>query len=209
MLSAQAITSAHDHLTALWHAETPSAQDCGTLLDTNSPWPEFANVLAGQHLANFKLWHAEDDARSPGATDHDIVGSKRYIDKVNQQRNDLAERCDLLLMEYLRARDLPQLDAPLHSETPGLMIDRLSILSLKLFHTAEEITRPGAPAGHAERNRSRYAILLEQRGNLANCLDELWSDILCRRRRIHLYQQLKMYNDPELNPRQYNARTSG
>jgi len=80
------------------------------------------------------------------------------------------------------------------------MIDRLSILALKIFHTAEETNRPSATPEHHERNRERLAVLNEQRDDLATCLAELWTDITSSRRRFKLYRQLKMYNDPALNP---------
>ncbi len=83
------------------------------------------------------------------------------------------------------------------------MIDRLSILSLKIYHTREESCREDAPAGHAERNCERLVILEEQRADLAHCLDTLWSDILAGKRRFKLYRQMKMYNDPSLNPAIY------
>ena len=78
---------------------------------------------------------------------------KRRIDRTNQRRNDLAEELDRCLLEWLAERGLPNPAAPLHSESPGLMIDRLSILALKIYHTREEAERADAPAGHAERNR--------------------------------------------------------
>jgi hypothetical protein len=83
------------------------------------------------------------------------------------------------------------------------MIDRLSILALKIYHTREEAERAGAPAGHAERNLERLAILEEQRADLAACLDALWRETLAGTRRFKLYRQLKMYNDPSLNPAIY------
>ncbi len=104
-----------------------------------------SQIVAAQHLANFELWHEEDKARAPGATDHDIAVVKHSIDRINQRRNDLAEACDVLLMQWLAARALPHRRRRAHSETPGLIIDRLSILSLKLFHTQEEIDRTDAP----------------------------------------------------------------
>jgi hypothetical protein len=204
MLSAVAIASAQDHYTALWHAEEPALPSA-----TNTGEDLFVRTVAEQHLANFQLWHAEDQARSPAADDHEIARVKRYIDRTNQRRNDLMEQCDVHLMDHLRARNLPDANAPLHSETPGLMIDRLSILSLKIFHTAEEIERPHAPEGHAERNRERHRILLAQRSDLAGCLDNLWKQILAGERRIQLYLQLKMYNDPALNPVRYNSGGAG
>ncbi|HKR27795.1 MAG TPA: DUF4254 domain-containing protein [Acidobacteriaceae bacterium] len=163
-----------------------------------------STVLA-QHRANFELWHTEDRARAPQASASDIAEVKRNIDRYNQQRNDLAERCDALLLQSLRERSLPNPAAELHSESPGLMIDRLSILALKIYHTREEIERPGAPAGHAERNRDRLALLIEQREDLVGCLDRLRDDLLAGRRRFKIYRQLKMYNDPTLNPAIYGA----
>jgi hypothetical protein len=128
---------------------------------------------------------------------------KRRIDQTNQLRNDLAEELDRTLLHWLSPRDLPNPNAPLHSESPGLIIDRLSILALKIYHTREETERGGALPNHAERNRDRLAILLEQRADLASCLDSLWYDTLAGTRRFKLYRQLKMYNDPALNPAIY------
>lgn len=187
----------HDDRTALWHAEPPSLpqESHGAFLDT---------VIA-QHLANFELWHAEDQARAPQATDHDIAQIKHAIDRINQRRNDLAEQCDILLLDHLQALDLPNPKAELHSESPGLIIDRLSILALKLFHTAEEMERDNAPAGHAQRNLERHRILTEQRNDLIRCLDRLWQQTLAGQRGFKLYRQLKMYNDPALNPSVYKS----
>jgi len=89
-----------------------------------------------------------------------------------------------------------------------LMIDRLSILALKIYHTREEAERKDAPAGHADRNRDRLAFLQEQRGDLAGCLDALWQQTLKGTRRFKLYRQLKMYNDPTLNPAIYSKQAA-
>ena len=158
---------------------------------------ELETLTLAQHRANFDLWHREDTARDPEATDSQIASIKRAIDALNQQRNDLVERIDLLLVE---AAGEQAREAPLHSETPGLMIDRLSILTLKLYHTEQETLRPEALADHRERNRLRLQVLLEQRRDLADALGALWADVLAGRRRFKLYRQMKMYNDPALNP---------
>jgi hypothetical protein len=108
-----------------------------------------------------------------------------------------------MLLNYLEERELPNPTAPLNSESPSLIVDRLSILSLKIYHSREEAARENAPDGHAERNSARLAILEEQRADLAGCLDALWRETLAGRRRFKLYLQLKMYNDPSLNPAIY------
>ena len=158
--------------------------------------PTGSHRVARQHRANFDLWHIEDEARTPGATDTDLAGVKRRIDTTNQLRNDLAEDLDRALLDWLAPQQSAQPDAPLNSESPGLIIDRLSILALKIYHTREEAERTDAPPGHAERNRDRLAILEEQRADLAQCLDALWRETLAGTRRFKLYRQLKMYNDP-------------
>jgi Protein of unknown function (DUF4254) len=198
MLTLANIAALHDELTTRWHQEAIE-----TWLPPSSPSSAWIALVAKQHLANFELWHTEDAARTPGATDADLARVKRRIDETNQRRNDLSEQIDQQLLDSLASQSLPNPDAPLHSESPGLMIDRLSILALKIFHTREETQRTGAPQGHAERNRERLQVLAAQRGDLAACLDQLWAETLAGTRRFKLYRQLKMYNDPALNPAVY------
>jgi len=150
-----------------------------------------------QHRANFDLWHQEDEARCPDVPDSTIAHVKHAIDQLNQQRNDLVEQIDLALLAQAGAQNEA---APLHSETPGLIVDRLSILALKIYHTAEEAHRASASEQHRDRNLERLHILEQQRDDLAVCLDQLWQQILHGERRFRLYRQMKMYNDPDLNP---------
>jgi len=207
MLSANEIAALHDQLIRAWHQapgnpvedRLPSA---GSSPDSGAI-PDWSGPVARQHRANFDLWHIEDEARSPGASDAELAGVKRRIDRTNQLRNDLAEELDRALLGWLEARGLPNPAAQLHSESPGLIVDRLSILALKIYHTREEAGREDAPPGHAARNRDRLAILEQQRQDLAGCLDSLWRETLAGTRRFKLYRQLKMYNDPSLNPAIY------
>ncbi len=201
MLSANEIVSLHDELTRAWHYLTrESDEGAQPHLEASSDW---ADLVTRQHRANFDLWHIEDEARAPGVTEAELADVKRQVDLTNQRRNDLAEELDRMLIAWLESNGLPNCNAPLHSESPGLIIDRLSILALKIYHTREEAERTAAPAGHAERNRERLGILTEQRADLANCLDDLWRETLTGTRRFKLYRQMKMYNDPSLNPAVY------
>ena len=165
----------------------------------------FESLLEEEHRANFELWHAEDRARDPVAEDATIVAVKRVIDRTNQRRNDLVEQMDEHLL--VCAGELVA-DAPLHSETPGMMLDRLSILALKIFHTEEQIARPSAGEAHRRWNEQRLATLEEQRADLVKALADLFTEVARGERRFKVYRQLKMYNDPELNPLIYTAPAS-
>ena len=132
------IPALHDQLTLRWHMEAFEIWQ--------PPADEWTSLVARQHLANFELWHTEDAARTPGASDTDLARVKRRIDETNQRRNDLSEEIDGMLLASLAEERLPKATAPLHSESPGLMIDRLSILALKLKYD-EQATHPVQPAG--------------------------------------------------------------
>jgi hypothetical protein len=183
-----------DQWTTVWHYQP-------YVPETTDP---FEAAIESLHRANFELWHQEDKARDPGAGDAAIAAAKRAIDAINQRRNDQMERCDTFLLEELSAEELPNPKAELHSETPGLMLDRLSILSLKMYHTQAETERIPSPPGHRERNLRRLAILESQRNDLAACIDRLWQRVLNGEARFQVYRQLKMYNDPDLNPVLYD-----
>jgi hypothetical protein len=203
MLSADAIVNLQDQGTHNWHRAPQDGNHAAPAASGAAPAAEWLEAVARQHRANFDLWHIEDEARTPGASDAELAGVKRRVDRANQLRNDLAEALDRRLLGWLEPQGLPNPKAELHSESPGLIIDRLSILSLKIYHTREEAERPDAPPGHNARNRERLGILEEQRADLAGCLEALWRETLKGTRRFKLYRQLKMYNDPSLNPAIY------
>jgi hypothetical protein len=196
MLAFFDISAIHDQFTRSWHTD-PAA----TWVNSAS---SVETLVVEQHRQNFALWHEEDRARSPRVSAEEIAAIKRNIDALNQARNDLVEAIDRELLQQLPRQDGNE-EIPLHSETPGMIIDRLSILSLKIFHTQEEVQRAGAPEEHVNRNRERLSFLLEQRQDLQKCFQNLWNELSSGRKRFKLYRQLKMYNDPELNPEIYQA----
>ena len=195
MPDALLITRMQNEMTAALH-ETDGQLTIETSADG------LISVAMAQHEANFELWHEEDKARVPAVADAEIARIKHAIDGLNQRRNDLVEKMDIWLLDRLDQNP----GAPLHSETPGLMIDRLSILALKIYHTREETHRASATEAHRQRNAERLALLEEQRDDLAGCLDTLWGEVLNGTRRFKLYRQMKMYNDPELNPAVYSQK---
>src|ERR1700733_14571014 len=121
-LNSLQITGLQDRCTAVWHQEAPAVAPSLT---------GFERTVAEQHLANFELWHAEDMARVPQASDHDLARIKRFIDHANQRRNDLTEQCDVFLLDFLSQQNLPAPAAELHSEPPGLILDRLPLLTAR------------------------------------------------------------------------------
>lgn len=192
MLDAFAISGMQDERTLAWHGTESELRAEGLM-----------ELAISQHRANFDLWHEEDKARDPHATDAEIAAVKHAIDRLNQRRNDLVEKIDESLLALAGAQNAK---APLHSETPGMMIDRLSILALKIYHTREEAQRATATEAHRVKNAARLAVLEEQRRDLAGCLNALWLEVKAGTRRFKLYRQMKMYNDPELNPVMYGGR---
>lgn len=189
MLDAVSLTEMHDEKTGAWHRGGKDAEVDNLM-----------GLAVAQHRANFDLWHEEDKARDPDASDAEIVKVKHAIDALNQRRNDLVQQIDELLLASAGEQNTA---APLHSETPGMMIDRLSILALKIYHTQEEAHRNSATDAHRRKNVARLGVLEEQRADLAGCLDALWKEVIAGTRRFKLYRQMKMYNDPELNPAIY------
>jgi len=200
MLTSLEITRLHDEANLRWHQEPPAPNP-----PTPAPDAPLVELALAHHRANFDLWHEEDKAREPDVSDAAITRVKHAIDALNQRRNDLVELMD---RQMLAAAGEQTPSAPLHSESPGLIIDRLSILALKLYHTDEETHRPTACESHRQQNRARLILLEEQRDDLACCFDLLWQEVLSGRRRFKLYRQMKMYNDPELNPAVYSHKSS-
>ena len=164
-------------------------------------------AIEDNHRCNGLLWGEEDLARRRHAPDADIAGNKRAIDRYNQQRNDAIERIDEAL-SILYSEKMNSKDARLSSETPGAMIDRLSILSLKIHHMRLQTQRTDVDRSHVEECTLKLDRLIEQRTDLATCLDRLLAECARGESRFKIYRQFKMYNDPKLNPAVYGEKKS-
>lgn len=162
------------------------------------------------HRNNVALWDEEDKARRTDVPDTAIAACKRRIDRFNQSRNDAVEKLDEAISAWLSTRpNAGAPDAPLSSETPGAMIDRLSILALKIHHMRLQAHRDDEDDAHRARCADRLRVLIEQRADLASCLDRLLDAMVAGSARFRVYRQYKMYNDPRLNPQLYGRRARG
>jgi hypothetical protein len=155
--------------------------------------------IDSNHRYNSLLWDEEDRARRVDAAAAEIAASKRLIDRHNQLRNDAVEAIDEAILAQLAPVGHDD-GARLSSETAGAMIDRLSILALKIFHMRKQTRRPDASTAHIDTCRARLQWLTAQRNDLACCLDQLLNDAQSGHAYFKIYRQFKMYNDPALNP---------
>ena len=178
--------------TALWH-------DGATPPESTAPW----QAIEHNHRMNFDLWHEEDVARRDDLGAERVRQAKRVIDRCNQERNDAMEQIDGWLMTRIPPATS---GASLHSETPGMMLDRLSILALKLYHMRLEAERASATEEHHRKCRDRCLVLEEQTRDLKRCVEVLLGQLQSGECRFKLYKQLKMYNDATLNPQLYGGQ---
>jgi len=145
----------------------------------------------------------EDVVRNPNIDPVEGLSWKRRIDAQNQVRTDMVEFIDgYFLNLYQGVSALP--DAKINTESPAWAIDRLSILALKIYHMQEEAERESASAEHRAQCQTKLNVLLSQREDLSTSIDELLADIEAGKKYMKVYKQMKMYNDPSLNPVLYN-----
>ncbi len=166
------------------------------------PEDAFLRLVGENHRRNYDLWHEEDIARRDDLGSERVHQAKRAIDRFNQQRNDFIEQMDKALVAALSPRD----DVPANSETPGMIIDRLSILSLKEYHMEEQTLRTDASAAHIASCAHKLGVIRRQRTDLTGSLQTLLDETRAGARTFRVYYQFKMYNDPALNPQLYGKR---
>lgn len=152
-------------------------------------------------------WHLEDIIRNPGIDPREALAIKRRIDSSNQERTDVVEYIDSYFLNLYGAIT-PMQNASINTESPAWAIDRLSILALKIYHMKIETQREDATPEHLAACRQKLSVLLEQRKDLSTAIDDLIRDIREGRKLMKVYRQMKMYNDPALNPVLYQQQTS-
>ena len=151
-------------------------------------------------------WHMEDLIREPEIDPAKGMELKRRIDQSNQNRTDLVELIDsFFLTQFADVALMP--DASLNTETPAWAVDRFSILSLKIYLMEEETLRTDASAEHLDKCRRKLDTLREQKADLAGAIDTLLDDLAAGRKKMKLYKQMKMYNDPATNPVLYQKKS--
>ena len=150
-------------------------------------------------------WHLEDLIRDPQIDPVEALVLKRRIDRSNQERTDMVEYIDSYFLDKFKDVAIES-GAKINTESPAWAIDRLSILALKIYHMAQEVNRTDVSAKHVEECRRKLDILLQQRTDLTNAIEELLADMAAGHKYMKVYKQMKMYNDPELNPVLYAAK---
>ncbi len=151
-------------------------------------------------------WHLEDIIRDPEINPTEALKIKRRIDKSNQERTDLVELIDSYFLDQYKDIKI-QPNARINTESPAWAIDRLSILALKIYHMQQEVDRKDSDANHHEQVSKKLDILLAQREDLSIAIEELLEDIEAGNKYMKVYKQMKMYNDPALNPVLYGKES--
>ena len=152
-------------------------------------------------------WHLEDIIRDPNIDPVKALAIKRRIDRSNQDRTDLVELIDSYFLDKFSNVNVKP-DATINTESPAWAVDRLSILALKIFHMRIEAERKDTPSAQQELCRSKLAVLMEQKKDLSGAIDMLLDDMAAGRKFMKVYKQMKMYNDPTLNPVLYGQNGS-
>ena len=195
MIDVAEVVDLHRAMVVRWHEQ-----------DVDNPQEGFLELVCRQFSFNFLLWHEEDIARSPDVGDKKIAEVKRKIDGYNQNRNDWIEKLDDWFTEQLEANGIvAEEGAAMNTETPGSVIDRLSIMALRIYHMQEQVERDDATEQHREAVRHKLAVCMLQLDELAAALQHLLANIEGGNVRHRTYRQFKMYNDPTMNPYLYKA----
>ncbi len=184
-----------DHCIDLYHKTND--------IDTNCPNPynkeSIEHIMFLKNWIDTVQWHLEDIIRDPQITPDYGIKLKRRIDSSNQKRTNIVEKIDDYYLELYKEVALDE-NAKLNTESPGWVIDRLSILCLKIYHMQEQVERDDVDKLHVDQCKNKLNVLLEQKNDLCTSLDELLIELESGKKKIKVYRQMKMYNDATLNP---------
>ena len=174
----------------------------------HNPFPvgSFNSLLYAKNWIDTVQWHLEDIIRVPTIDPVQGIQIKRRIDKSNQNRTDIVEKIDDFFLEQFKSV-IANPDTRINSETPAWLLDRMSILMLKIYHMKEQTERKDASREHLNACEAKLAILIEQKLDMQLAYDELIDDIANGKRRFKVYRQMKMYNDASLNPMLYGSKS--
>jgi hypothetical protein len=185
-----------DDLTELWHDTAPIKPN-----DTSSP----KGLTQWVHYKNFVVWHLEEFVRDANTTDADILKAEKTIDDHNMKRLEATEQIDIWLENVLQTAGVTADDVSVvNSETPGSIVDRLSILILKIFHMHEHFESDDLTEQERKTLELKMHILEEQRNDLAGAMDRLLMDIRKGKVQHKVYRQFKIYNDPSFHPEDFH-----
>ena len=189
ILNVAQVVELQDKATHDWHTTDPEIMP-----------DDLYGLIATNHRQNYLLWHEEDKARRDDMGSAYVYEAKRAIDSLNQSRNNHIEKIDQHICGLIG--EMPE-NISMHTETPGMIIDRLSILSLKRFHMWEETMREDVDVEHIKKCKYKLDVITKQRDDLKQGLTELIDLVSSGKKGFRVYFQFKMYNDPTLNPEIY------
>lgn len=197
----QKLNQIFDQSIELYH----KTDNVDAVMPTPYPAGSFEMLIFHKNWIDTVQWHFEDIIRDPQIDPVAALVLKRRIDASNQDRTDKVEFIDNYFLDKYKAVKL-QKDATLNTETMAWAIDRYSILALKIYHMQQEVNRADVSPEHHKACSDKLAVLLEQRIDLSTSIEQLIADIEAGRKHIKTYKQMKMYNDPALNPVLYAGK---
>jgi hypothetical protein len=167
----------------------------------------FESLLYSKNWIDTVQWHLEDTIRLPDINPVVGIKIKKRIDKSNQDRTDIVEKIDDYFLEQFKTV-APKPEARINSETPAWLLDRMSILMLKIYHMKEQTERKDVSAEHISKCLVKLTVLMEQKADMQLAFDQMIEDIGQGNRRFKVYRQMKMYNDASLNPMLYGSKSN-
>ena len=168
---------------------------------------DFEHLLYEKNWIDTVQWHYEDIIRDPDINPKEGMKLKRLIDSSNQNRTEMVEYIDSYFLN-LYSNVNPKTYAKVNTESPAWALDRLSILILKIYHMKEESEREDVSQDHRNNCQKKLDVLIEQREDLSESIDQLLIDLSTGDKKMRVYKQMKMYNDESLNPVLYKKDDS-